>query len=518
MAFCNALLREPNHLKVMEADISGITWDGFTSRPSTRKLSRDLASLAFDLQPVADFLCFLLAGYISTQIYFTVLAHHGLAQGYRGDYADRVIILAVLAPFFLYDRQLNYATCRGSLWIVMRGTALRFAKFAGIALALGFVTRSLDNLPRSLGVMLLCLGFALVAFSRLLLIQQFRLLERIGLLAETVAIVGAGPLADRLIHQLLQCTPNSIDIVGVFDDRTESLESTKTREVRGKVVPVGTLADLINIGKTRSIDWVLLTMPSTADRRLLSIVHSLKALAVPVGLCPQNLGLLLPYRRINYVGDNLPVTLLSDRPIRRWNAVVKSAEDLLLGSVITLLLLPIMGLIALAIKIDSPGPVLFRQRRHGTNNDEFEVFKFRTMRCTAELNPAQLKQTSLHDKRITPLGRILRKSSLDELPQLFNVLRGEMSLVGPRPHAINMRTEERLGHEIIDAYPHRHRVKPGMTGWAQVNGSRGATETREQLRRRVELDLEYVENWSPLFDLKILVMTFWVVLRGTNAR
>jgi lipopolysaccharide/colanic/teichoic acid biosynthesis glycosyltransferase len=129
-----------------------------------------------------------------------------------------------------------------------------------------------------------------------------------------------------------------------------------------------------------------------------------------------------------------------------------------------------------------------------------------------------LKQTSLHDKRITPLGRILRKSSLDELPQLFNVLRGEMSLVGPRPHAINMRTEERLGHEIIDAYPHRHRVKPGMTGWAQVNGSRGATETREQLRRRVELDLEYVENWSPLFDLKILVMTFWVVLRGTNAR
>ena len=176
-----------------------------------------------------------------------------------------------------------------------------------------------------------------------------------------------------------------------------------------------------------------------------------------------------------------------------------------------------MAIIALAIKIDSRGPVFYKQKRHALNNQEFYIYKFRSMRWNPTPTTEALVQTSRHDDRITRVGRFLRASSLDEIPQLFNVLKGDMSLVGPRPHAINMRTEERLGDELTATYAHRHRVKPGLTGWAQVNGARGATDNSAQLYRRVRLDLEYIENWSVLLDLKILVKTFGVVIKMTNA-
>ena len=217
------------------------------------------------------------------------------------------------------------------------------------------------------------------------------------------------------------------------------------------------------------------------------------------------------------VADSVSVTPLADRPIKRWDAVVKTGVDLLIGGLVTVLLLPLLAIIALAIRIDSPGPVIFKQRRHAQNNREFEIYKFRTMRWNASAAAEDLRQTNRRDERITSLGRLLRASSLDELPQLFNVLKGDMSLVGPRPHAVDMRTEGRLGHEITDLYPQRHRVKPGITGWSQVNGARGATDTVEQLRRRVTLDLHYIENWSLLLDLKILALTAREVIKGNNA-
>ncbi|MBL6749315.1 MAG: exopolysaccharide biosynthesis polyprenyl glycosylphosphotransferase [Nevskia sp.] len=482
-----------------------------------RKLSRDAAQLAVDLLPLADLASLLLGGYLATLAY-SLLGHQGTVAELWQECRDRIIVIALLGPLVLYDRQLRYSACGITLGALLRRVSLGFVKLAGVALALGFASRSIDTLPRSLAAIWLGAAFLLALGSRIALVKHLRLLERRGILSETVAVVGAGPVADRLIRHLLQTRAESIEIVGIFDDRTRGGDAEATRSAAGTFQPTGTVSDLVELGKARKIDWVLLTIPCSAERRLMSIVHSLKTLAVSVGLCPESVGLMLPFRMINYVGDGLPVTMLADRPIRHWNAVLKSAEDLVLGGLITLLLLPVMAVIAVAIRLDSPGPILFRQRRHSANNDVFDVFKFRTMRWAPEASTGALRQTGVNDDRITPLGRFLRKTSLDELPQLFNVLRGEMSLVGPRPHAVNMRTEERLGHEIIDAYPHRHRVKPGMTGWAQVNGSRGATETVEQLRRRVELDIHYVENWSLAFDLKILLMTFWVVARGTNAR
>ena len=177
-----------------------------------------------------------------------------------------------------------------------------------------------------------------------------------------------------------------------------------------------------------------------------------------------------------------------------------------------------MAIIAITIRLDSPGPILFRQRRHGLNNAEFEILKFRTMVATPSDPGDGRRQTQRNDTRITRVGNFLRRSSLDELPQIFNVLRGEMSLVGPRPHPTEMRTENRLGSEIVADYPHRHRVKPGMTGWAQINGYRGATQTAEQIRRRVTYDIFYIENWSLLFDIKILALTpIKMMLNNDNA-
>lgn len=220
---------------------------------------------------------------------------------------------------------------------------------------------------------------------------------------------------------------------------------------------------------------------------------------------------------VAHIGDWLPVTVLAERPIRRWHSVFKSGGDFVLAGLILLLLLPVLAAIALAIRLDSAGPILFTQRRHGLNNSEFDIYKFRTMRVATLSAGAELQQTVRGDSRVTRVGRFLRKWSLDELPQVFNVLRGDMALVGPRPHAVNMRTEQRLGHEITDAYPQRHRVKPGITGWSQINGARGATDTVAQLQRRITLDLFYIDHWSPLLDLKILMRTFREVLRATNA-
>lgn len=220
-----------------------------------------------------------------------------------------------------------------------------------------------------------------------------------------------------------------------------------------------------------------------------------------------------------FVADRLGVRLLAGRPLSPWNSVAKTVHDMVLAAVICLALLPLMTLIAIAIRIDSPGPLLFRQRRHGLGNCEFDIYKFRTMHFApaAVATTAPLQQTLRGDPRITRVGAFLRKTSLDELPQLINVLQGSMSLVGPRPHAVDMRTESRLGEEIIEVYSHRHRVRPGMTGWSQINGARGATDTEAQLRRRVELDLHYIENWSLLLDLKILSRTPKEVLRSRNA-
>jgi Undecaprenyl-phosphate glucose phosphotransferase len=473
--------------------------------------SRSVATLASDLLPLCDFVCLVLAASLSTLLYTYWLTPLGLAHPRFGrEFGQAALIAAVLAPFILYDKRFGSVASRGHLPLLIRSYALRFVIFTGIVMALAAITQALNNFPHGWLVIWFAASLLSTSLTRVLVAQYLRRLQLQGGLTEVIAVVGAGPVTDRLVQALRQTRPETIELLGVFDDKIIGA-------VPSTVKPAGTLAQLIELGKTRKIDWILLTLPPTAEHRLLAIVQRLKALSVPIGLCPQHVGLTVPYHTIDYVADSVPVSLLADRPIKRWNAVTKGGEDLLLGGIITLLLLPLLAIIALAIKFNSPGPVIFKQRRHTFNNREFDIYKFRTMLWNPAAVAQNLKQTSRHDDRVTRVGRFLRSSSLDELPQLFNVLKGDMSLVGPRPHAVNMRTEDRLGSEITDMYAHRHRVKPGITGWSQVNGARGATETTAQLRRRVELDLHYIENWSLLLDLKILVLTPREVLKRTNA-
>ena len=472
---------------------------------------RDFASLASDLLPPCDFGCLLLAAYLSSFLYSLLFPGLPLEHNVWIDRSNAAMIGSVVIPFLLYDRHFATSASRGQIHHLIRSYIHRCLLIGAIAGAIGMTTGLLDDLPQLWVVIWLCVSLALTSLARVVAAKHVRVLRQRGVLTESIAVVGTGAAAERVMHHLRQTRCSSIELLGCFedgsDDGSEALSAT------------GSIDQLIELGRTRSIDWILVALPEADDEdtRLQSIVQRLQVLPAPVALC-QHVGLPLPCRRVDYAGDGMPVLLLANRPIQHWDAVVKSMEDKLLGTLLTLMLLPVFALIALLIRLDSPGPIIFKQRRHAFNNTEFDIYKFRTMRWQPQQAAgATLQQTLRSDPRVTRIGRFLRASSLDELPQLFNVLKGEMSLVGPRPHAVNMRTQDRLGSEITEQYAHRHRVKPGMTGWSQVNGSRGPTDTPEQLQRRIELDLFYIDNWNLRLDLKILVLTIREVLKRTNA-
>jgi len=474
--------------------------------PPAQRLAREIAAKASDVLPLCDFLGLLLAGYFSLYAY-AAFAHPAAAMTQEWQRLYTLTwIAAGIAPFVLYEQDFAASASAGRRPGLLSGFARRLLTLLGLVAAIAFAGRWLEQAPAGWIASWLVCALLLTTTSRTVLAACLRRLARQGTLAEMVAVVGSGALADSLVEELKR---HSL-LFGTFDDRSHPAAPG--------VRPAGaTVEDLIACVRSGRPDRILIALPAAAQHRLPSIVEHLRPLGVPVELCPQNLGLRLRAETVGQVGDGLTVMLLADRPIKRWNAVLKATEDAALSTIALLTLLPLLACIALAIRFDSPGPILFRQRRHGYNNCEFDIYKFRTMHCSAEASGQALQQTMRGDSRVTRVGRFLRKWSLDELPQIFNVLEGSMSLVGPRPHAVNMRTEDRLGHEIADVYRHRHRVKPGITGWSQINGARGATDTVVQLRRRIELDLHYVENWSLLLDLRIMSQTFREVLRATNA-
>jgi Undecaprenyl-phosphate glucose phosphotransferase len=484
--------------------------DRFAQLPPQRPVEGNLAAASSTLLPLLDFASLLLLAWLGTLTCAGLASHAGTRALPVTAFGHSTLIAAVLAPFILYDRRSGVLATHGSLARALRFFLTRFVLFAGVLGILGLASRMLESIPPFWIADWLAVALLLTAATRVAALACVRLLQRQGVLNEVIAVVGAGPLADRLVATVKRDGHAAVEILGVFDDK---LLGAPACEIAAR----GDLAKLLELGATRRIDWIILTLPPAADDRIRALVERLKVLGVPIGLCPEQVGLTLPYRVVDYVGAGVPVSLLSRRPLQRWGAVQKATEDLLLGSLMLLVLLPLMALVALAIKLDSPGPIIFKQRRHAVNNREFDIYKFRSMRWEGPDARATLVQTTRSDRRVTRVGRLLRATSLDELPQLFNVLKGEMSLVGPRPHAIDMRTENQLGAQITQRYPHRHRVKPGITGWSQVKGARGATDTVEQLHRRVELDLQYIDQWSLLLDLKILALTTSVVLKRDNA-
>jgi Undecaprenyl-phosphate glucose phosphotransferase len=322
--------------------------------------------------------------------------------------------------------------------------------------------------------------------------------------------VGTGADAERLLEHVATSGDPSVRIVGVFDNRASRVPGAVAgHPVRGRI------ADLRALTKTMPVDEVIVAIPWTAEDSLTSIFSQLRCLPLDVRLAPGPIGYRLPSRPVSHLAQ-LPLLHVADRPLDDWGRMLKWLEDRLLGSLILLLISPLMALIALAIKLDSPGPVLFRQKRYGFNNELIEVLKFRTMR-TDLCDQQGVVSTRANDPRLTRVGGLLRRTSLDELPQFINVLRGDMSIVGPRPHAIQTRAGDKLLEEVVAEYSVRHKVKPGITGWAQINGWRGTIDTVEKLRNRVAFDIYYLENWSLMFDLKIIALTLFKGFIGKEA-
>ena len=302
-----------------------------------------------------------------------------------------------------------------------------------------------------------------------------------------------------------------IEIVGLFDDREDARSPQSIR----KYHKIGKIDELAHYSRARRVDLIVVAIPLSAETRLLTILPRLWELPVDIRISGHTSNLKLNASAYTYLGK-LPLLSVFDRPLKGWSLFQKEALDRLLALIAIVLLAPVMAGVALAVKLESPGPLIFRQRRYGFNNELIEVYKFRSM-YTDRCDAAAAKLVTRDDPRVTRVGRIIRKTSLDELPQLFNVLRGQLSLVGPRPHAAQAKAAEALYEKVVDGYFARHRVKPGITGWAQINGWRGETDTRDKLEQRVKHDLEYIDRWSLGFDLYIIARTPFALLKSENA-
>lgn len=322
-----------------------------------------------------------------------------------------------------------------------------------------------------------------------------------GVFSRRIAIVGATDTG-RAFADHAANPERAISVVGVFSTGSSEEKSFQS---------TGDLADVEALARSGEVDDLVIALPRVSKSEMDTLINRLSMLPVGLAISPNAHWLDHGGGEIVKIGG-APLLTLYRRPLEGWGGLIKTAEDMIVGLLAFLCLAPVMGVIAAAIKIEGKGPILFKQQRHGFNHTVFRIYKFRTM--TVAEDGDEIVQAKKHDPRVTPLGAFLRRYSLDELPQIFNVLKGDMSLVGPRPHAL---AHNHQYARTIQNYSGRHRMKPGMTGWAQVNGYRGETSEREHMAARVKYDLEYIDNWSLWFDIKIIALTFAAVLFPRNA-
>ncbi len=322
----------------------------------------------------------------------------------------------------------------------------------------------------------------------------------------SAVVVGAGALGAKVARALQDNREEGHDFAGWFDDRADArVHADATATMLGSLKDVGPYVH------AHGIKEVYITMPLGSQPRILQLIKSVQGTTASIYFVPDVFGISIIQGRLQDM-NGVPVVGICETPFTGTNELVKRVSDLVLATLILLLVAPLMGLIAIGVKLSSPGPVLFRQRRNGLDGDEIAVYKFRSM--TAQDDGAVVAQATRSDARITRFGAFLRRTSLDELPQFINVVQGRMSIVGPRPHAV---AHNEMYRNLISAYMVRHKVKPGITGWAQVNGLRGETETIDKMKARVELDLEYLRNWSLGLDLQIILRTLRVAFVERNA-
>lgn len=385
--------------------------------------------------------------------------------------------------------------------------------FAALCAFVGaiFLAKAGADFSRGWLVLWAAAGFATLIGVRVIVDHLGRQALAQGRLVRRAVIYGTGAEALQLIGELEADPASDVRICGVFDDRGDD----RTQTTLAGYPKLGTSEALVAFARATRVDVVILTLPLASESRVAALVQRLSVLPVEIKLAASSSTLRLHPRAYSYIGS-VAMLDVADKPIDGWGRIAKAAFDRVIAALAILTLAPVMALIALAVRLESSGPVLFRQRRLGFNNEVFEVLKFRSMYIDA-CDYAAKKLVTRNDPRVTRVGRFLRRTSLDELPQLFNVLNGSLSLVGPRPHAVEARAADRSYHEAVEGYFARHKVKPGITGWAQINGWRGETDTEDKIRRRVEHDMWYIRNWSFALDIYILLRTPLALFKAENA-
>lgn len=339
------------------------------------------------------------------------------------------------------------------------------------------------------------------------LVARLTIPKVISMGAQRVAVVaGVNEIGLKLAQQFQENPYLGTQVLGFFDDR-----SPKRLPSGEETAPLGRLSELAEFVKRHQVDAIYLALPMATQPRILALLDDLKDTTASIYFVPDIFVTDLIQGRVDTVGG-MAVVAVCDTPFTGVNNLIKRLSDIVLSSLILLMLTPILLALAIGVKLSSPGPVIFKQRRYGLDGKEILVYKFRSM--TVCDDGAVVRQATRNDQRITPFGAFIRRTSLDELPQFFNVLQGRMSIVGPRPHAV---AHNETYRKLIKGYMVRHKVKPGITGWAQVNGYRGETETVDKMEKRIEYDLEYLRNWSLGLDLWIIVKTFLLVIKDRNA-
>ena len=411
-----------------------------------------------------------------------------------------VMLLAVTTTFpgsaSFTDRPSKAAAKIAGGWFWLVGLMVMFA----------FATSNLDLFPRAMTLTCLLatplLQWCLLVVGRRWVIAQ----ERARARPCSVVIVGGNALGVRAGQALLRRSDGQTEILGYFDDRGADRLHNEAGEHR-----LGNLSGVADFVNQRSVDEVYITLPSGSQPRVAQVLESLQQTTASIHFVPDVVGISVIQGRLRDVGG-VPMVGLCESPFTGVNAALKRLSDIVLASSFLVLLCPLMVAVAVGVRLSSPGPVIFRQRRNGLGGAEIIVYKFRSMRALD--NGPVVRQATRDDDRITPFGRFIRKTSLDELPQFINVLQGRMSVVGPRPHAV---AHNNAYQTVVRAYMVRHKVRPGITGWAQVNGCRGETETLDKMQARIEFDLDYLRNWSLSLDLEIILRTARLVLFDRSA-
>lgn len=418
-----------------------------------------------------------------------------------------LLILVFLITILVYDETgLDHCWRRSSFILHIRDILVGWLVIIGIMLFFAYVTELFPNYDRRIILTWFAITPAVIFLSHLTtryMLYQFYLNRGIS---RSCVIVGLSNLGIKLEHRLRSNLITGIKVCGFFDDR----DAKRLADVPQHINLIGALNDIADYVRNHRVEFVYITLPMVSQPRIMALLEELRDTTVSVYFVPDIFVFDLLHASFGQI-EGIPIISVRDTPMLGVSGFNKRVIDVVFSFAFLIILSPLLLLIGLGVKLSSPGSVLFRQRRYGLNGDEILVYKFRSMMVSED--GAHIPQAQKNDPRITPFGAFLRRSSLDELPQFLNVLEGSMSIVGPRPHAI---AHNETYRKLIPGYMMRHKVKPGITGWAQVNGLRGETETLDKMRSRIEYDIDYIRNWSLHLDLIIMLRTMLVLVRNKN--